>query len=97
MTLAMSEVLAFQDLKRRVDEIERALVQLAKSQCPVNGGTRRPGVQLRNHIAQIASADQAASAKRVLQELARSGMAPLPALRTVQYHLRALREPQASA
>ncbi len=86
---SIAESVAFEALRRRVDEVERRLAELTAVRYA--RGVRDWQMSIREEIAKIAVTGEFSKAKCVLKELARSGIEPLPKLRTVQHHLRALR------
>ena len=96
MSMGLSEVAAFEALRRRVDALEHEMVTMARTAASTassqpSQSRKENAAQLREAIAQVVADNNSACAKQILQALARNGMTPLPSLRTVQLHLRAVR------
>lgn len=88
MTMSIAEHFLLQDLKRRVEALEQASIASCESLRLANGRRKAEGAKLRELI----RATGEARAKHVLQTLARDGVQPLPSIRTVQWHLAAVRK-----
>jgi hypothetical protein len=74
-------------LEKRLEALERAHAAAVDPLRERNARRKTDGARLREMIRESGETN----AKRALQALGRAGVAPLPALRTVQWHLRAIR------
>ena len=94
MSMSLAELVAFEALKRKVETLERELLALKNERPAESVPRRKRDPALGETIRQIRDAHCGPSeipSKRVLQELARRGIEPMPSIRCIQWHLRRMR------
>jgi hypothetical protein len=91
VSLSIAEAVLLQDLKRRVEVLERERPSEPRSLHAINAQRVAAGQKLRQAITAIIATYPGIAAKQVQAVLDRQAWAPLPSVRTIRLHLQRLR------